>query len=167
MIGGEIEGMVPMTVAADGTMVMEEDGVKLTFAKADAVSAEPEAPATDTEYTEYTENTEDTEAPAADIAAMLDDRMEIKYICTSAEVEGMTLQPSMLGGEYSLTFHANGTVDFVMVGMKIVDLPWTLSDSAIIINYYGTIMDATLTEEGFDLNYFDTMLLHLLPDAEA
>lgn len=151
VVGEGIEGTVPMTVNAAGQLVMEEDDVKLIFSKSDDVSIVPEA-------------SMDSEAPAADMTAQMNERMEIKYVCTTAEVEGMTLQASMLGGEYALTFHADGTVDFVMVGMTISGLPWTLNDGAIRIDYYGTIMEATLTEAGFDLNYFDTMLMHLLPE---
>lgn len=71
----------------------------------------------------------------------------------------------MLGGEYSLTFHADGTLDFVMVGTPISGLTWTLSDGSILIDYYGTAMETFPTEEGFDLNYFDTMMFHLLHEA--
>lgn len=156
IIGSGIEGMVPMTVNEDGTLLMEEDGVKLVFAKSDDASTETEAPTADVEL---------TETPEIDVSARMADRMEIKCICTSTEVDGLTLQPSLLGDEYSLTFRADGTVDFVMVGMQISGLTWTLNDGTLLVDYYGTIMDATLTEEGFDLNYFDTMMLHRLPEA--
>ena len=74
----------------------------------------------------------------------------------------------MLGGEYSLTFHADGTVDFVMVGASVPGLSWTqgtvLTDAgeaeAFIVDYYGNTLEAVCTEQGFDMNYFDSMLMH-------
>ncbi len=88
------------------------------------------------------------------------DRMETRYVCQSAEANGVTLDASLLGGEYALTFHANGTVDFVMVGNTIPALKWTKVDNAFIIDYYGTAIEVIPTEEGLDMNYFNTMMLH-------
>ena len=36
-------------------------------------------------------------------------------------------------------------------------------DGTITIDYYGMPMSATITDEGFDLNFLDAMLLHMLP----
>ena len=96
------------------------------------------------------------------------ERLERKYVCVSAEVSGYTMDASMLGGEYSLTFHADGTVDFVMVGTSVPGLTWTqgtvLTDAgeaeAFIVDYYGNTLEAVCTEQGFDMNYFDSMLMH-------
>ena len=101
------------------------------------------------------------------------ERLERKYVCVNAEVSGYTMDASMLGGEYSLTFHADGTVDFVMVGASVPGLSWTqgtvLTDAgeaeAFIVDYYGNILEAVCTEQGFDLNYFDSMLMHFAPEA--
>ena len=76
------------------------------------------------------------------------------------------MDASLLGGEYSMTFHANGTMDFVMVGTLIPNLSWTQGEGAYVIDYYGTPLEATLTEEGFDLNYFDSMLMHFTAEKE-
>ena len=96
------------------------------------------------------------------------ERLERKYVCVSAEVGGYTMDASMLGGEYSLTFHADGTLDFVMVGTSVPGLTWTqgtvLTDAgeaeAFIVDYYGNTLEAVCTEQGFDMNYFDSMLMH-------
>ena len=101
------------------------------------------------------------------------ERLERKYVCVNAEVSGYTMDASMLGGEYSLTFHADGTVDFVMVGASVPGLSWTqgtvMTDAgeaeAFIVDYYGNILEAVCTEQGFDLNYFDSMLMHFAPEA--
>ena len=101
------------------------------------------------------------------------ERLERKYVCVSAEVSGYTMDASMLGGEYSLTFHADGTVDFVMVGTSVPGLTWTqgtvMTDAgeaeAFIVDYYGNTLEAVCTEQGFDMNYFDSMLMHFEPEA--
>ena len=101
------------------------------------------------------------------------ERLERKYVCVSAEVSGYIMDASMLGGEYSLTFHADGTVDFVMVGTSVPGLTWTqgtvMTDAgeaeAFIVDYYGNTLEAVCTEQGFDMNYFDSMLMHFEPEA--
>ncbi len=96
-------------------------------------------------------------------AAGSGDRMEVRYVCTSAEAGGVTLDAALLGGEYALTFHANGTVDFVMVGNTIPGLKWTQGDGSFVIDYYGNTLEAVLTETGLDLDYFGSMLMHFAP----
>ena len=96
------------------------------------------------------------------------ERMERKYVCVSAEVSGYTMDASLLGGEYSLTFHADGTADFVMVGTSVPGLTWTQGTvptdageaEAFLVDYYGNTLEAICTEQGFDMNYFDSMLMH-------
>ena len=96
------------------------------------------------------------------------ERLERKYVCVSAEVSGYTMDASLLGGEYSMTFHADGTVDFVMVGTGVPGVTWTQGTvqtdageaQAFIVDYYGNILEAVCTEQGFDMNYFDSMLMH-------
>ncbi|MGN1070327.1 MAG: hypothetical protein ACI4P5_07925, partial [Candidatus Fimadaptatus sp.] len=100
------------------------------------------------------------------------ERLERKYVCVNAEVSGYTVDASMLGGEYSLTFHAGGTVDFAIAGQEIAGLSWkngtvTTEDGeadAFVVDYYGSALNAVLTDEGFDMNYFDAMLMHFLPE---
>ncbi|MGN0741630.1 MAG: leucine-rich repeat domain-containing protein [Candidatus Fimadaptatus sp.] len=100
------------------------------------------------------------------------ERLERKYVCVNAEVSGYTVDASMLGGEYSLTFHADGTVDFAIAGQELTGLSWqsgtvTTGDGeaeAFVVDYYGSALNAVFTDEGFDMNYFDAMLMHFLPE---
>lgn len=132
----------------DGTLSLTGDGVTILLVRGNAPT--PDAPAPD--------------APA-DASAL--ERLERRFVCQSADVDGYNVAASMLGGEYALTFHTDGTVDFVMVGNLIAGLPWetaqTDAGEAWIMDYYGQPFQAVLTEEGFDLNYFDTMLMHFVP----
>ena len=114
---------------------------------------------------------QDAEAVWSPMGIDMESRLEQKFICVSADVEGFAMDAAMLGGEYSMTFHADGTMDFVMVGTSISGLPWeqevVLTElgeaDAFVIDYYGTRLEAVCTEEGFDLNYFDAMLMHFVP----
>ena len=153
-----LDGM-RFTLQEDGALCMEEDGAKMFFARGDAESAPaPEASA-------------EPEVPAATGAL---DRMDTRFVMASADVQGYSMTPEQLGGlEYALVFHADGTMEFTMAGTKVPGLQWTQGTvqtdageaDAYIIDYYGTPLPAALTETGFDMNYFDSMLIHFAPEA--
>ena len=156
--GAAIVDDMPAVLQPDGTLAMEEDGAKLIFARTDG-AAQPEP----------------DDLPGADLPEhpAAEDRLERKYVCVSAEVEGFAMDADMLGAEYSLTFHADGTMDFVIAGTALPGMTWTQGVAqtesgeadAYLVDYYGNQMEAILTEEGFDLNYFDSMLMHFIPEA--
>lgn len=143
----------PLTLNEDGKLVTSSDEIAMVFAHGEsAATTAPQGGAFD---------------PGSTSA---DNRLEIKYVCTSAEVSGFTMDASTLGGEYSLLFHGDGTVEIVLAGTPIPSLKWVQETvqtesgeaTAFVIDYYGeTRMEATWTEAGFDMNYFDAMLLHL------
>ena len=102
--------------------------------------------------------------------ATMEDRLEKKFIAKSYTSFGQTMDASMLGAEYAVTFHANGLADFTLAGMTVPSLPWGLqkvavgltSVDAFAINYYGTMFNAVLTDTGFDMDYYGTMTLHFV-----
>lgn len=148
-----LDGM-PMTMDDQGRLVMEEEDMKLIFVRDDGTVA-PAAPV---------EPAASAEPEASTSSAIdLSSRMDVRYVCVNAEASGITMDASMLGGEYSLTLHADGTADFVMVGTPVPGLKWTQNGDVITVDYYGTLMDVYLTDAGLDMNYFDAMLLHLVP----
>lgn len=136
-----------MTIMDDGRLCADEDGAQMIFVRSgDAPAADtPAAPA-------------NTNAPAA--AQLL---TNVRYVCVNASVEGITIDASMLGGEYAITLHEDGSAEFIVVGSPMPALTWKATESGFAIDYFGTPMEAVLTDEGFDLNYFDTMLLHFVP----
>lgn len=79
----------------------------------------------------------------------------------------------MDGLTYSLLFHEDGTVEFVMAGSAVPGLTWsretvmteTGEAEAFAIQWFEQVLYAMLTESGFDLNYFDSMLIHFGPEA--
>jgi len=120
-----------------------------------------------------------TEAPVAPVAPAApsisfdsyEDYMEIKFVATTYTSFGTTVDASTLGAEYAVTFHANGTCEFVMSGMSTPGLTWGLQAvamgltkiEAFVINYYGTAYNFIPTETGFDMDFYGTMNLHFVP----
>ena len=72
------------------------------------------------------------------------------------------------GNEYELehldTIEFNGHV--YMAFFPVVETEDGEEADAFLIDYYGNVMEAIWTEEGLDLNYFDSMLMHFVPEPE-
>ncbi|MGN1019884.1 MAG: leucine-rich repeat protein [Aristaeellaceae bacterium] len=149
-----IDGYIMVVLQPDGSLCMEDMSGKFVF-------------------------TRDNETPASGVVpsnggeAGASGRMEVKYVLDTADVQGFTMTASMLGNmEYSLVFHADGTVDFVLSGTAVPGLSWTQQRvatedgeaDAYVIDYYGTPLNVILTEEGLDMNYFDSMLMHFVAE---
>lgn len=152
-----------MCIMEDGRLLMDEDGFKIYFERSGDQIALPSVP----EQTEPI--AEPTPAPEAEetetgAAADAEQRTEIKYLCESADVSGYTMDASMLGGEYSLLFHEDGSAVFVVVGNEMPGVTWTALESGNFrIDFCGTAMEIVWTDAGFDMNYMDSMLMHFVP----
>ena len=78
----------------------------------------------------------------------------------------------LLGGyEYSMVFHADGTLHFVMGGTPIEGLTWTegVSDSgaeAFVIDYFGTgmMLYAVWTDVGFEMDFMGAGVMYFEPE---
>lgn len=150
--GMAIVDTMQASIRADGTLCLEEDGAGIIFSrKAPSGVSVSNAPS----------GLPDTE-PAA--AHAFSERLEKKYVMVSADVQGISMTPAALGGlEYALTFHCNGTVDFVLAGTLVPSLAWSQDTSKpeeIAIDYYGMPLNVIITDEGFDMDYFDSMMIH-------
>ena len=160
-----------LTIREDGTLSMAEDGSEMIFGR-----EKPEAPASEPAPEPAVEPTPEpavestaapTAMPAPSTAASSADYLEKKYVCTSAEVGGYAVQAAMLGGEYSIVFHENGTADFMIAGQPMPPLNWIIKKArnaageetdALVVDYLGSAELCFIpTEKGFDLNYFDSM----------
>ena len=114
-----------------------------------------------------------TAAPAAPAASFdsYEDYMDIKFVATTYTSFGTTLDASTLGAEYAVTFHANGTCEFIMAGINTPGLTWGLQEvamgltkaEAFVINYYGVNYNCIPTATGFDMDFYGTMNLHFVP----
>ncbi|MBR6766589.1 MAG: leucine-rich repeat domain-containing protein [Clostridia bacterium] len=157
-----------MTITEDGRLCLNEEGMKMYFVKAgEAGETTPaEAPAAEPAPEAIPESTPEPVVEPVPEAPAQGGMTEVKYVCVSADMEGYTIDASMLGGEYSLVFHDGGAADFVVVGSALPGIMWEKLDSGNFqIDYYGTKMEIVWTDTGFDMNYFDTMLLHFVPAA--
>lgn len=114
-----------------------------------------------------------TAAPAAPAASFdsYEDYMDIKFVATTYTSFGTTLDASTLGAEYAVTFHANGTCEFIMAGINTPGLTWGLQEvamgltkaEAFVISYYGVNYNCIPTATGFDMDFYGTMNLHFVP----
>ena len=145
----------PETPAAGADAPATEPGTPA--AGADAPAAEPGTPAAEPETPEVPA----ASSGSADAAA----HTEIKYVCKSADVSGYSMDASMLGGEYSMIFHADGSAAFVVVGNEMPGIGWVMLENGNFeIDMFGTRMEIVWTDEGFDMNYMDSMLMHFVPE---
>ena len=111
-----------------------------------------------------------TEAPSATFSSY-EDYMDIKFVAKTYTSFGTVQDASTLGAEYAVTFHANGTCEFVMAGINTPGLTWGLQEvamgltkmEAFVINYYGVNYNCIPTETGFNMDFYGTMNLHFVP----
>lgn len=104
-----------MLILEDGSLRLEQDGMAILFTR-EGAEIVPGAPATTPATAAEPIR---SEVPAADAGSL----METKYVCVSADVEGVTIQASMLGAEYALVFHEDGTSDFTVAGVTVPGHP--------------------------------------------
>ena len=109
-------------------------------------------------------------APAVTFSSY-EDYMDIKFVAKTYTSFGNTMDASMLGAEYAVTFHANGSCEFIMAGVNTPGLTWGLQEismgltkqEAFVINYYGMMYNCIPTATGFDMDFYGTMNLHFVP----
>ena len=136
-----------MTLTEDGRLVVEEEDGQIIFERHGDLPESLPAPV----------------VPEIALQSTNSGLLEVKYVCTNYEVSGFTLAASSLGGEYSMIFHENGMLDFVVVGSPIPGLTWIKLDNGnFLVDFYGNKMEVVWTEEGFDMNYMDSMLMHFI-----
>ena len=100
--------------------------------------------------------------------------LDQKFICKTADVSGYTMDASALGAEYSVVFHSDGSAEFVLAGTAVPGLTWTQekvqtengeADAFVIVYLDGTPLEYVITDAGFDMNFYDSMLMHFEPEA--
>lgn len=165
-----IEGDASITLREDGTLILESVDIALQYERAGDA---PEAPATPAGEATPEPTAEPAHEPAVTGAEIM---LENKYVLTDADVNGYNMTAAMLGNyEYSVLLHQDGTVDFVMAGADIPSLAWTYGKvptdagelDGVIIDYYGQPLYLVPTDTGFDMDYFDSMLMHFAPEGSA
>ncbi|MBR1820711.1 MAG: hypothetical protein IJ769_03710, partial [Clostridia bacterium] len=111
--GTQYSGYIVFSKNIDAVWTPEETAATAEPTTTAAPATKPDAPVGDVEY------------------------IENKFVCTAAESGGYAIDISMLGGEYSVIFHADGTASFTMVGTELPGLYWTQDGGDYVIDYYG------------------------------
>ena len=95
---------------------------------------------------------------------------------TDADVSGYNMTAAQMGNyEYSILFHEDGTVKFVIAGADIPGLTWAFGKvpteagevDGIVIDYYTQTLNIVPTEKGFEMDYFGSMLMRFAPEDSA
>ena len=84
---------------------------------------------------------------------------ETKYVCVRYGVGDYEMDASVLGAELSVVLHADGSLDFNMLGNPVPDLTWTWDGNEAVADYYGAgELRFTPGEDGtVILNFMNTM----------
>lgn len=142
-----------LTLTEDGRLMISEGDMQLFFERADGEAPAPEAEPNPTPVPETAPETEP--APAGDDGAFIG----VKLNCVAAEASGYALTPEQLGSEYSVTFNADGSLNFVFAGNPLPGLSWRQDGDDRVVSYYGKTLRFAATGAGYTLNYLDAMTL--------
>ena len=175
-----LDGEAAATLREDGTLSLEMSDATLWYERTgDAPEAPTEEPAPEItpepEITTEPEVTPEPEPQSADGVIDLNDIFEKKYTMTAADVSGYSMTAEQMGGEYSIVFHEDGTLNFVIAGVEVAGLTWTYGKvpaqegevDGVIVDYYTQMLNLVPTQEGFDMDYFGTMTIHFAPEEPA
>lgn len=171
-----MDGEATITLREDGSLSFEMSDMTLWYERTGNV---PEAPVEQpTEAPAEPEATDEPETPAPqDGLTDLNAIAEKKYVMTDADMSGYNMTAEAMGGyEYSLVFHTDGSVEFVMADTAIPILKWSYGKvpaadgskvNGIIIDFSGQALNVVPTDKGFDMDYFGSMLMHFAPEDSA
>ena len=169
-----LDGEAAVTLREDGTLSLEMSDLTLWYERTGDAPEAPAEPAAEPVPEPIAEPvSEPTAEPAPEPAAGAEIMLETKYVMTDADVSGYNMTAAQLGNyEYSLLFHEDGTVKFVIAGADIPGLTWAFGKApaeagevdGIVIDYYTQALYIVPTEKGCDMDYFGSMLMHFAPE---
>ncbi len=94
--------------------------------------------------------------------------LETKYTCVRYMAAGYEMDASLLGAELSVVLHADGSMDFIMLGAEVAGLTWSWDGSEAVADYYGAgELRFTPGDEGtVALDFMGTMtyILETIPE---
>ncbi len=161
-----LDGEAAVTLREDGTLCLEMSDATFWYERTgdapEIPTAEP-VPETTSEPVAIPE-------PAASGAEIMIGK---KYVMTDADVNGYNMTAAQMGNfEYSILLQEDGAVTFVMAGSDIPGLTWAYGRipteagevDGVVIDYYTQALNLVPTENGFDMDYFGSMLMHFVPE---
>ena len=63
--------------------------------------------------------------------------LETQFVCTSFSSAGVMMDAAMLGAEYSVILHEDGTLRFIMAGSDVPGLIWKADGDDFVVDYFG------------------------------
>lgn len=165
--GAAVLDGVSMTLTEDGRLYADAEGMQMYLAREGEAPADvgidSPAPAIEEPEPEPVPEPapepvpEPVPEPAADTTAYLD----VTLTCVQAEAYGYGVDPAGLGGDYSVTFHGDGTVSLVIAGATLPNLGWTRDgDGALVVDCYGKgELRFYAVEGGYEAYYMNAMKL--------
>ena len=166
-----LDGEFAATLREDGTLAIEMSDATLWCERTGDAPEAPVAEPTAEPTAEPMPESAVPEAPAAQGGAGIE--IGKKYVMTDADVNGYNMSAAQLGGyEYSVLLNADGTVTFVMAGANIPGLTWAYGKvptdageaDGVVIDYYTQALNLVPTAQGFDMDYFGSMMMHFAPE---
>ena len=166
-----LDGEFAATLREDGTLAIEMSDATLWCERTGDAPEAPVAEPTAEPTAEPMPEPAVPEAPAAQGGAGIE--IGKKYVMTDADVNGYNMSAAQLGGyEYSVLLNADGTVTFVMAGANIPGLTWAYGKvptdageaDGVVIDYYTQALNLVPTAQGFDMDYFGSMMMHFAPE---
>lgn len=160
-LGESLETASTAVINEAGALVLTEFGDNIIFVRSEGENAAIASNAAAT----ATSATNETEASGVSADAYLEE----KYVCTKFETAGTTLDAASLGAEYSVIFHEDGTLGFVMAGADVPGLKWEFkkvqtdtgeADAYTVVYFDGTELNFIPTESGLELDFFGSMILY-------
>lgn len=88
--------------------------------------------------------------------------MDVKYVATTYATGGHSYDASILGAEYAVTLHADGTCELVFSGFTVPGVQWSLDGDTIHLAYAAGY-DCTMNGDALELDFSGAMLLHMVP----
>ena len=166
-----LDGEFAATLREDGTLAIEMSDATLWCERTGDAPEAPVAEPTAEPTAEPMPEPAVPEAPAAQGGAGIE--IGKKYVMTDADVNGYNMSAAQLGGyEYSVLLNADGTVAFVMAGANIPGLTWAYGKvptdageaDGVVMDYYTQALNLVPTVQGFDMDYFGSMMMHFAPE---
>lgn len=136
----------PMTFLSDGSLCWGSTlGGYILF------SRDPNAEAAvfpeEAEALQDTAGTPAPQEPAPETASSgMETFVGVKYVGKTYSAGGVSMDASVLGGEYAILLNADGSAVFTMAGMEMPGYSWKQAGDHVEVDAYGTVL-MTLTQE--------------------
>ena len=107
---------------------------------------------------------ETTPAPAPADLGRIGLQADVKYAAESITVTASgAVIPGENMAEYAVTFHTDGTAEFVMAGVPVSGLSWTTEGDVIVLDYFDKPIRFTPEDGTILMDFFGSMLMKMVP----